>query len=994
MKFYQLFLLIFFLFLYRAPGHAQLAEVSRNFTQADGLPSNEVYYVFEDSRHFLWMATDQGVVRYNGKKMEFVSLPDNVVFKIKEDEAGRIWFFSSTGKLAYFENEKVVPFKFNEKITKEILRISIRDAFVTASGQIEINSVYDNNYSILPTGSIKAHRYYQENSTNHTLFLIDSFPGKRQIARLVNLNLLRHDSIHVTVKKENKQLLYTIENSFSKGSYYGSVLKEDGATIFFAGKVLSVLYPDGHSIQAKFEHEILCIKPTDGVVWVGFLNGGAVKVDSKLKAVDGLPFFDGMSVTSIEKDFEGNMWLSTLEKGVYFILQSNIRRFASTTVFHHPIFRMFPVDDSTLLYSSGNNLYELSGNVSKQIDWDEYLYVSDLFIKDRNIFWSGKRGAHSTDSRIAFMKHLPFPPYNKIYHILSGSEMAALPNGKFLFNTVTSINLFDSSQVESLNAAYYPLYFNFVQSRLFSDESKQVWLGNIKGLFRLDTTTKSAVPYHLNNNDVLKNGVNAIRQMNNGMYAVAIRFGGLILFKDKNVVAHITEKDGLLRNSISYILVNKNQLWLATTKGMSVIQFEGKDYSKYRIVNAGRSEGLSNVQLNQLLFHNNQLLLAGNTGLYVLHDPSAWLNKKPWRLPFYISSLSYGNKDTIINSSNSFTVPFGDKRIVIKYTAVSFNAAEELKYYYKISEVDTLWHETNSDQIVLENLSPGNYNVEVKAAIPSLHRESVIHTIGIRIEKPWWLANWFLVTAFIMVALLIFVFYHYRINLVRKKEQQKSAIKSKLAELEQTALRSQMNPHFVFNCLTSIQQLIVENHNLEANEYLVKFARLIRRTLELSAQSYVSIYQETDYIKEYIELEKMRYPGLFDFNVLVAQDIDVKSTLIPNMMLQPVVENAIRHGVKSLSNRKGSIELSIYKRDNQVCCEVSDNGVGRRQITEPKEQPFSRHKSFGIDIVEKRIKILNDGSVSKAFIEIKDLFDEEGVASGTVVTLVFPIKIS
>ena len=150
-----------------------------------------------------------------------------------------------------------------------------------------------------------------------------------------------------------------------------------------------------------------------------------------------------------------------------------------------------------------------------------------------------------------------------------------------------------------------------------------------------------------------------------------------------------------------------------------------------------------------------------------------------------------------------------------------------------------------------------------------------------------------------------------------------------MLELEQTALRSQMNPHFIFNCLTSIQQLIVSGNIVDANDHLVKFARLIRKTLELSARPYIKLKDEKDYLEEYLALEQLRIPGQFEFSIAIDGNINISKTEIPNMMLQPIVENCIRHGIKHLENKKGTISISFHQHPDFILCTITDNGIGR-----------------------------------------------------------------
>ncbi|MBL0146287.1 MAG: histidine kinase [Chitinophagaceae bacterium] len=210
--------------------------------------------------------------------------------------------------------------------------------------------------------------------------------------------------------------------------------------------------------------------------------------------------------------------------------------------------------------------------------------------------------------------------------------------------------------------------------------------------------------------------------------------------------------------------------------------------------------------------------------------------------------------------------------------------------------------------------------------------------------------------AVLLIAGVLFLLYKWRIRQIKSKIEKENNMQSKMAELEQTALRSQMNPHFIFNCLTSIQQLIATGNKDEANEYLVKFSRLIRNTLELSARQYIAIIDEVEYIKEYVAMEQLRVADTFEFNFKIDENINTTNIEIPNMMIQPIVENAIRHGIKHLQNKKGKIDVELIKIEDVINCTVTDNGVGRTLKAEDKRAIFDTHKSYGMNIVMQRLQ--------------------------------------
>jgi LytS/YehU family sensor histidine kinase len=216
-------------------------------------------------------------------------------------------------------------------------------------------------------------------------------------------------------------------------------------------------------------------------------------------------------------------------------------------------------------------------------------------------------------------------------------------------------------------------------------------------------------------------------------------------------------------------------------------------------------------------------------------------------------------------------------------------------------------------------------------------------------------------------------------------------VKTKMLELEHAAVHAQMDPHFIFNCLTSIQQLIILGESSKANQYLVKFSRLIRSGLELSSSNYTSLENEKNYIREYLSLEQLRFPDSFDFSVHVENTIS-GAISVPHMMIQPFIENSIRHGIRELKSRRGNISIIFSMQDKRIACNIIDNGIGIKAAMQNQSTYSGDHKSFGIDLVKKRLDILNVQKEKIFFVEIEDLYDAAGLPAGTSVIIYMPYK--
>ncbi len=384
-------------------------------------------------------------------------------------------------------------------------------------------------------------------------------------------------------------------------------------------------------------------------------------------------------------------------------------------------------------------------------------------------------------------------------------------------------------------------------------------------------------------------------------------------------------------------------------------------------------------------------MAATTKGIFEIPDADKLLLEKPLPIPFYITTISTYLGDT--SNITSLSVPYTDSRVSIKFNAVLFNAPKTVKYFYRILETDTLWYSIDNTELVLQNLPPGKYNIEFKAESIKQGRISTIQKLTIIVTKPWWKKNIVIVLGLLIFLSSVYSYYKFRIAKITRREEEKNRIRARMAELEQTALRSQMNPHFIFNCLTSIQQLIVTGNKDDASKYLIKFSRLIRNTLEISTKQFITIEAEIAYLTEYLILEQLRITGKMVYKFTVDEQIDIGKTEIPNMAIQPIVENAIRHGIKPLQDRKGEINIDFKPGIDEILCIVTDNGIGRKPEAQRNLLNITGHKSYGLDIVKQRLEGLSENEKIKYFIEIIDLYNNKEEQVGTKVILHLPFKI-
>jgi len=226
----------------------------------------------------------------------------------------------------------------------------------------------------------------------------------------------------------------------------------------------------------------------------------------------------------------------------------------------------------------------------------------------------------------------------------------------------------------------------------------------------------------------------------------------------------------------------------------------------------------------------------------------------------------------------------------------------------------------------------------------------------------------------------------------RNKQKQKAAVEKvltekKLAELEMQALKAQINPHFVFNCLNSIKGFIYDRDFGQAEKYLDKFSDLLRSTLDNSSSSIISLQDEIQYLDNYLQLEKLRFDDKFDYFVHVEAAIDRQNVFVPAMLLQPYVENAIRHGIRHLQGQKGNINISVCIEEEKLVCTIDDNGVGRAAATALRNKIYTEYQSRGMQLSKRRAELYGIEQ------EITDKVNEGGRATGTTILLKIPLTL-
>jgi signal transduction histidine kinase len=336
-----------------------------------------------------------------------------------------------------------------------------------------------------------------------------------------------------------------------------------------------------------------------------------------------------------------------------------------------------------------------------------------------------------------------------------------------------------------------------------------------------------------------------------------------------------------------------------------------------------------------------------------------------------------------------YDLPYSKNNLRIEYIGLSFLSGGDVRYQYRLLNTSTEWQTTTNTSIELRSLSPGKYIFEVCVLDKFGNRSLDVARVRFDIRPAYYQTIWFWVLIFIFALGIGYYFIRRRFEQRRKMYEREQELNMKIIELEQQALKAQMNPYFIFNCLASIQHFVNKEQPEAANRYLSNFAKLIRKTLDLSGEQYISLDKEVDYLENYVQMEKLRFQDKFSYTITVGENIDEYNIMIPPMLIQPIVENAIRHGLRYKENNDGMLKISFESSEKGLICTVEDNGIGRKRSRELKSALHIEYQSKGTLLTESRINAINMLNDRKISMEANDLLDANQDVAGTIVRITF-----
>jgi hypothetical protein len=452
-----------------------------------------------------------------------------------------------------------------------------------------------------------------------------------------------------------------------------------------------------------------------------------------------------------------------------------------------------------------------------------------------------------------------------------------------------------------------------------------------------------------------------------------------------------TIEDGLINPICAELHIDaKGRVWTFSSSGMNCIDPQTREVRFF-----GTKEGLPNpyVDPKQVIdVGDGGIATVCANGLIIFDAEALWQSVAPSDEPVVIKQIRIGGEKLIsaqlVNNLTRLDLRPGQSLVDIEFQSLAYPTDYQMEYSYRIAGMHAGWISIGQNKLVtLPFLAPGDYTFEVKAGTPL--SKSPVKMLEIHVGTPFYQQGWFVVTMGILIGLGIYAFVLWRIRRIRHQESAQTEVNKKIAELELKALRSQMNPHFMFNSLNSIKNYILHAKPELAAEYLSNFSHLIRMILQNSREKSISLQEELETLLLYIDLEKLRFEEEFDFSCSVSEGLNLDHVRIPPMLLQPYVENAIWHGLMH-KKEPGHLQLSFTKEGPMVACTIEDDGVGRDSATQMKSLSAVRYKSMGMGITQDRIEIMNKMDALGIATEVIDKYDDAGNPSGTRVIVRIP----
>jgi ligand-binding sensor domain-containing protein len=974
-KFY--FIIVIFL-LFQFEVKAQQYNKYVHYTTENGLPANNLYNGFQSKDGFIYLNSTTGLIQYDGYDFKNFDVSDGLLdtdlLYSYEDNLGRIWMVPFSENLFFLQHGKIHN-KLNDPLVKKIC-----DAF------------HDNVFFQFKVSDNDVICLYKLNSSK-ILLLHDT--------SMQLIQLPKNEKVKFAYQYEGTLLIQGVENytykKFKLEKVTTSFNEIRGNQIVKVGAFLHS-FSDGHN-RKYFRLNKFCISANDSLKHVASKQIPVVNSQRGITYFNQKFYFASQNkiytcdanfeqltlyktlpvnavITCIFFDKKSNMWAVSANDGVFLFLNNEVKLIAYPSQLDEKFFYKIHVDDRKNIYTATSNyIYKLT----EKIDGFKKEILVKLPIADRGL----KKIVVDKDDLYFAYKPNEVYCFNKKVHTIKHIIFPESILG-FSLKDIDVMNK-DSLLVASGNKAFliehgHPnvLYNARSTAIAYSRQAHECYIGTLNSLIKYDFVTKKTFDLSTTNKILQSRILNIMIDANQVVWVSTSGNGLVGLYGDK-VLYQLTTKNGLINDNINGISLNKqNEIMVSTNNGITVLNYNflNRKIKQISTRNYNIEDGLIDNFVNDTKMLGNDLYIASNNGLSLLNTTkclSDTINS------VFISQVKINNQ--LVTDEKLKALSHTENFIRFCYSSMNFKHRNSF-YRYRLLPIQKNWVLTNEHVKEFGPLSPDEYSFEIMPCNKdgkSIGKPSIVSFV---IRKAFWQTIWFkLLILLTLTTILYFTFKSYFTN-----KQNEINHQHELADLKIKALRAQMNPHFIFNCLNTIQGFMNEGNNLESNRFITKFSHLIRQTLNFSSETFVSIDKEVDYIKTYIMLERMRFNESFDFKIDVDDEIETSKVFIPSMLVQPLVENAIRHGLRN-NAVKGNLYIKFYLQGNSIKIIVEDDGKG----FDAKNDNGMAHDSKGLSLIYERIKTYSILLNTEIKLDVIDRKNNEKLLTGTQATLSIPL---
>ena len=964
----------------------------KNYTTDDGLPSPEIHYCIQDTAGYMWFATDNGVSRFDGYEFKKYGaqkgLKHPVVLYMQQDVEGKIWLATLHGDLYYIEKDSIHAFAQNEMIRKERAKgFFVTDFFIDTLNNKYLSIGSSGIFKFSALGKFEKICPDEKIASNLAVKI-----NERWIKGNISTPPALDEKYPIPVGYLARQ--YPIMVQTSSNYVIDTILIKPSRTSSHFYHYLNDATQLGftHSLFYKLRKEKIIwrwqsdwnmqmksiIQKSDGEIWLGLLEGKGIR---KFKNVDNIPrqqyekFLKGISITDIFQDRQNGYWVASVEDGIFYTPDFELKIFdesAGLPANHITAFAFKNAEEMFIGFRNGklvllnirtnqitsirtptsnfNIIYDLFYDKKRKELWAT---TGQAFALNKNNIWERVRLNTKLDVRLTspFIKKMSI---GRKQDILWG----------------TSHLSFGAVVLDTKEKFFHTRDTDFTKRclKVWEDQNNRIWVGTVDGLMEFKNgKVIPPEPFF----EVLQTRIEDINELSDGTLVLATKGEGLVLWKE-NDLQQLTTKNGLTSNMLENVYVDEqDQIWVGTLEGLNKITRRDGDFfiEKYTT-----HHGLPSNEITQVKAHAGQLWIATTKGLIKWVEKSvSKISPTPKFSKILVNNLPY-------DFSQNNRLNYQQDNLEIHFLTINYRQYGKIPYRFRLN--DGAWTTTQNRSVNFANLANGTYRFEVQSQNEN-EIWSASQMLDFTIRPAFWQTTWF---TFLWVGALLgiaFLVYRNRLNRIRKEAQTDKEIN----ELQRSALRAQMNPHFIFNCLNSIQNFILQNDQLNATKYLGQFAQLIRSTLNASMEEKITLEEEVKMIENYLNLEKLRFKEKMEFSIVVDKQLHQYDTMLPPMLTQPFVENALIHGLAK-RKEKGKIEIAYRKQKEKLEISIQDNGPGIFQTQKEKVQSDSTRKGVGMSISQKRMALV----AGNYDFEVKEIKDDAGKILGTEVKILLDVE--